>query len=121
MTLPLALSLIGQGFAPKEAIVITNLNGSGVGTNQFRNDYAGIVMIVATIGVISNPTSASAQCAVSGVIAPIDTSYTAGTGDTAGSDPEYLFPSQQITFAWTGGPANGQGIARLVYFEVPSG
>lgn len=120
MTLPLALNLIGQGFGPKEQIVTTPFNGSGAGTSTFQNNNAGTCIIVATIGVISNPSS-NAQCAVSGVIAPIDTSYTAGTGDTAGQDPEYLFPSQLITFAWTGGSANGQGIARIVYFEVPIG
>lgn len=98
---------------------ITDLSAAGGGVGQIANNNAAKLWVVRQISLISNPTSSGATCTVKWPIGIVDTSYFAGTGDVAGGDPPiYLYSGEYLELVWEGGPANGQGIASVIFDEV---
>lgn len=110
-----------QPNAPQRKILVTQLDANGAGIDQIQNLNAAVVMKLVQLSVISNPTSSTAQCTVTYPAGGImDTAYFAGTGDQAGGEPEYLYNGDFVQLTWSNGPANGQGIATYVFYELPA-
>lgn len=101
----------------RDATITLDANGEGVAT--IVNNNAAALWIVRQISIITQPTKAGATCTVRKLpVGFVDTSYFAGTGDTAGDEPLYLRGGQTIELTWAGGPANGQGVCTFYYDEV---
>lgn len=105
--------------APRREISTAILDANGNGSSIIQNNNSAIVMMIVQLSVISEPTSA-AICTVTYPTGIMDTAYFAGQGDVAGQEPEYLYSSDFLTLTWSGGPANGQGIATYMFFELPA-
>jgi len=96
--------------------VVTNLNASGDGSDQIRNNNAAVLWVVVQVSVITVPTS-TATATLKPPTGIIDTSYFAGTGDSA-VGAYILLPGDYVEITYDGGPANGQGTATYIYHEV---
>lgn len=94
-----------------------SLDASGNGQSFIQNMNAGSLWLVRQVSVITSPEAAGATCTLTPPTGIIDTSYFAGTGDTA-QGVYYLHSGDFIKLTWRNGPPNGQGIATYYYDEV---
>lgn len=105
------------GLVPRRANLTTKLSAAGGGTDQIINNNSAFIWVVVALSVITSPTSA-AVCVFTPPTGIINTSYFAGTGDLF-EGPHFLYHGDSINVAYSGGPANGQGLITYEYYEVP--
>lgn len=108
------------GVIPRRDISVATLNSSGAGTGRIQNNNAAVLWVLFQVSVVSSPnqSSGNCQCRLTPPTGVIDTSYFAGTGDTA-PGVYFLYPMDFIDHTWSGGPASGRGIVTYQYLEVP--
>ncbi len=101
----------------RRQLVIAEIDVSTLaGTAQFVNNNSAVRYVVRGISLRTSPKTSGTTCDVYLVLDYIDTSYFAGTGDTA-SGENYVNPGEYIQFDWTSGPSGGQGLASVYYDE----
>lgn len=98
---------------------VTPLDTAGAGTGRIENNNSAIMLVIIQLSLVTSPRQASAncRCEIRPVTGFVDTSYFAGTGDSA-RGVYFVYPGDVLELVWSGGPANGQGIATYVYVEV---
>lgn len=107
--------------SPKPGNVTGTFDANGASQERIVNGLSSVLWIVAQLSVVCQPKQSGPTCSLyqNGVYF-IDTSYFAGTGDTAGGDPEtYLFGGDYILLDWSGGTPGGQWVCTYYYREVP--
>ena len=103
--------------AKRQNVPPVALNASGVGTGQLVNGNSAAMWVIVSLSLITTPTS-SAVCVMTPPTGIINTSYFAGTGDQF-DGPHFLYHGDSINFAWSSGPANGQGLCTYEFYELP--
>jgi len=96
---------------------VTRLSAAGAGVGRIQNSNSASVWIIGMLSVITSPTSSGCTCVVTPPTGIVDTSYFAGTGDTA-QGMYVLMSGDYLDLTWSGGPASGQGIATYIYQEL---